>query len=85
MKAADICTEIAAEGMLALTFLSEAPAELGDVSVILPPQYKHYVFIAGLVATFILRVIRRIQTVNSIQAAAVAPIVPVPPVQPVKL
>lgn len=41
-----------------LAALAAAPAQLGDVSTILPEKYKSYIFATGLIAAFLLRVIK---------------------------
>jgi len=44
--------------MSLLTALAAAPYSLGEVATIIPPEWKQRVFIAGAIATLILRVIR---------------------------
>jgi hypothetical protein len=40
----------------ALTVLAALPDELGDISMIFPPEYKHYIVVAGLIGTTGLRI-----------------------------
>jgi 4-hydroxybenzoate polyprenyltransferase len=49
--------------MSLLTALAAAPYSLGEVATIIPPAWKQRVFIAGAIATLILRVIRDNQSV----------------------
>jgi hypothetical protein len=49
--------------MSLLTALAAAPYSLGEVAMIIPPHWKERVFIAGAIATLILRVIRDNQSV----------------------
>ena len=44
--------------MSLLTALAAAPYSLGEAATIIPPEWKQRVFIAGAIATLILRVIR---------------------------
>ena len=44
--------------MSLLTALAAAPYSLGEVATIIPPQWKERVFIAGAIATLLLRIIR---------------------------
>ena len=44
--------------MSLLTALAAAPYSLGDVATIIPPEWKQRVFIAGAIATLLLRIIR---------------------------
>jgi len=44
--------------MSLLTALAAAPYSLGEVATIIPPEWKQRVFIAGAIATLLLRVIR---------------------------
>jgi len=44
--------------MSLLTALAAAPYSLGEVATIIPPEWKQRVFVAGAIATLILRVIR---------------------------
>jgi hypothetical protein len=44
--------------MSLLTALAAAPYSLGEVATIIPPEWKERVFIAGAIATMLLRVIR---------------------------
>jgi hypothetical protein len=44
--------------MSLLTALAAAPYSLGEVATIIPPEWKERVFVAGAIATVILRVIR---------------------------
>ena len=48
--------------MSLLTALAAAPYTLGEVAMIIPPHWKERVFVAGAIATLILRVIRDNQT-----------------------
>ena len=43
--------------MAALAAISAAPAELGEASTVLPPEWKAPIFKASILAAFILRVI----------------------------
>jgi hypothetical protein len=49
----------------ALTLIALAPTELGDVATIIPPEWKARVVAAGLIATFILRVIKSVSTADA--------------------
>jgi len=44
--------------MSLLTALAAAPYSLGEVATIIPPEWKQRVFIAGAIATLLLRIIR---------------------------
>jgi hypothetical protein len=44
--------------MSLLTALAAAPYTLGEVATIIPPEWKERVFVAGAIATVILRIIR---------------------------
>jgi len=44
--------------MSLLTALAAAPYSLGEVAMVIPPEWKQRVFIAGAIATMLLRVIR---------------------------
>jgi len=44
--------------MSLLTALAAAPYSLGEVATIIPPEWKQRVFVAGAIATLLLRVIR---------------------------
>ena len=44
--------------MSLLTALAAAPYSLGEVSMLIPPHWKERVFIAGAIATLLLRIIR---------------------------
>jgi hypothetical protein len=44
--------------MSLLTALAAAPYSLGEVATIIPPEWKERVFVAGAIATMLLRVIR---------------------------
>jgi hypothetical protein len=44
--------------MSLLTALAAAPYSLGEVAMIIPPEWKQRVFVAGAIATLLLRVIR---------------------------
>ena len=44
--------------MSLLTALAAAPYSLGEVATIIPPKWKERVFVAGAIATVILRIIR---------------------------
>ena len=44
--------------MSLLTALAAAPYSLGEVATIIPPEWKERVFVAGAIATVLLRVIR---------------------------
>jgi hypothetical protein len=49
--------------MSLLTALAAAPYSLGEVATIIPPEWKERVFVAGAIATMLLRVIRDNQSV----------------------
>lgn len=49
--------------MSLLTALAAAPYSLGEVATIIPPEWKERVFVAGAIATVLLRVIRDNQSV----------------------
>ena len=44
--------------MSLLTALAAAPYSLGEVATIIPPDWKAKVFVAGAIATLLLRIIR---------------------------
>jgi hypothetical protein len=44
--------------MTLLAFLAGAPYALGDVSIIIPPEYKEKLFVASAVAAAILKAVR---------------------------
>jgi hypothetical protein len=44
--------------MSLLTALAAAPYSLGEVATIIPPEWKQRVFVAGAIATLLLRIIR---------------------------
>jgi len=44
--------------MSLLTAFAAAPYSLGEVAMIIPPEWKQRVFIAGAIATLLLRIIR---------------------------
>lgn len=50
----------------ALTMLAALPYDLGQIAEIIPSEYKPYVTGAGIVATFVLRVINAVQQQDQI-------------------
>lgn len=61
---------IGAAAMAALGGIAALPYQLGDVALIIPPEWKARVTVASIVAAFVLRVI---QSVVSADKAATQP------------
>lgn len=59
-----------------LTLVAALPAQLGELSTIIPEPYKPKIVAIGLIATALLRVVKSMNTQDS------APAVPSPTVQP---
>ena len=50
-----------------LASLAVAPYELGDVALLIPPEWKAKVFFASAIAAFLLRVIKKTQSKPTVE------------------
>jgi small basic protein len=48
-----------------LTALAALPAQLGDISTLIPEQYKAKIVVVGMISTVILRVIKSLSTADA--------------------